>query len=382
MRNLIILVTLIFFPLCSQAVLLVDATAGFDIYRTRATTGKIQATQALNKSPEYPDWGAACSLPDPNVICWNSSNYIENTIPADEPKWGIVAFIPGDFTGVIQPTGSSEVDMELSNVDKVPLYLKVTFDKNVRVNYTNCEAYAAPITGSNSFGVTAFYINPYMVKGRSCNYEFSKKNEIVKVRVSFAGMGFDYSPQVYSKLPNGKHLFQANISLNLNGSHLRNSWIDYSLIDILTVRGYVNLESYLDFSITSSSAPKITISPTEKGVQYMFVQATLKTNFDKISTRISCEKVTAQGECALSSGNELLPLIVGLRADHSNTSSYTKKLENGSDLMLTNELGFRLNQSVDLNYLFGIDTDYIRKHPEVQGKTFTGNVSLIMESNI
>jgi hypothetical protein len=304
---------------------------------------------------------------------------------ASSTTFGFIIYPGTAVSAKVRPVGGAEVDMQYSTTNTSGRWFRLVSDKKIYSTWSSCtNAYETNLIPSDGPGVSAFLISP----GDSrCSYEFGRYGTTgdIKIKIFFAGMSFNYRPGIYSNLPSGKHEFLANFDSYMStGQHTAaRGWHGWSNVTgSIFVSGYVNLDSYIDFSVVSSTAPKITINPNEQGIKYMYAQATLRTNFDSVSTRILCDEVTSNGECALSAGGELLPIVVGLRADHSNAPSYTKKLEHNSALKLDESLGFRLNQEMDLNYLFGIDTDYLRAHPEVQGKTFVGNVSLIIESNI
>ncbi|GLK89815.1 hypothetical protein GCM10017655_28770 [Pseudomonas turukhanskensis] len=349
----------------------------------------IIATVANNTDPQFPYWNAYCGESD-STLCWPVSPRSEFVVPAGTSKVTVTLYAATGY-------GSASVNYEGTNIamsfhaydTQARRYYRLQTYANMPMTASTCNG-SSPSRTLNPLsyesGVTRVYRLAHTLRYTTCTLTFDSLNLPTDtiMSVSFNAVKFRYDNDIYGKLPSGTHQFTSSRWADT----VRYNFFDAEgnvtgsgeLFDGVTISGWVTLEAYTEFSLISAPLQSISVGPDERHIRYAYFDTLLKTNMPKVTTTIRCQHVL-DGSCALSDGNMLIPMSTGIRADRVHTATFTEALRPDKPLRLTADLGFAFHRDVYMVYMFGIAPSYLKEHPETFGKTFKGDVALIIDSD-
>ena len=368
----------------------VPAESGFRILRPGAANGVgIPATAAANRDPRFPYWGSYCAEGG-NVLCWPEAPRSEFVVPAGTRKVTVSLYSATGYGSANVFYDGQPYGMELhaySHISGRRYRLQTYGDMLITEN--NCDGASTTRTITPlpyETGAVRVFRLTNQVRFSTCTITFDNLDlaSDTRVSVSFNGLFFRYDNNIYNRLPSGTEIFVMNpfadrVTYNFFDSAGNRSGSG-ELFDSIIVSGWINLDGYLDFSLVSAPVQSITVGPQEQKVRYAYFDTKLKSNLPKVNATIRCQYVF-NGSCALSDGDLMIPMLAGIRADRIHGANYTAALSPNLPLHLTNDLGFSFNEEMYLGFMFGIDPAYLRANPATFGKTFRGDVTLIVEAD-
>lgn len=388
--RLLIICLLLLSTTCFAVPYQVPAESGFRILRPGAANGVgIPATAAANRDPNYPYWGSYCGEAG-NVLCWPEAPRSEFVVPAGTKKVTVSLYSDSGYGSAQVFHDGTAYNMAMhaySTVSGRRYRLQTYADMTMSASTCDHGGSAAPISPRPyEAGAVRVYRLSNSPRFSTCTITFDNLDlaSDTRISVSFNGLFFRYDNNIYDRLPSGTDVFVMNPFLDRVTYNFfdaaDNSSGSGELFDSIIVSGWINLDGYLDFSLVSAPVQSITVGPQEQKVRYAYFDTKLKSNLPKVNATIRCQYVF-NGSCALSDGDLMIPMLAGIRADRIHGANYTAALSPNLPLHLTSDLGFSFNEEMYLGFMFGIDPAYLRANPATFGKTFRGDVTLIVEAD-
>ncbi len=388
--RLLIICMLLISTTCFAVPYQVPAESGFRILRPGAANGAgIPATAAANRDPNFPYWGAYCGEAT-NVLCWPEAPRSEFVVPAGTSKVTVSLYSETGYGAAQVFYEGRPYAMELhaySTISGRRYRLQTYADMPITEN--TCDGASTTQTISPlpyEAGAVRVFRLTNQARWTTCTITFDNLDlpSDTRMSVSFNGLYFRYDNNIYDRLPSGTDVF----TMYPFGDQVTYNFFDAAgnrsgggeLFDSIVISGWINLDGYLDFSLVSAPVQTITVGPEEQKIRYAYFDTKLKSNFPKVNAIIRCEYVF-NGSCALSDGDLMIPMLTGIRGDRVHGANYSAALSPNLPLQLTNDLGFSFNEEMYLGFMFGIDPAYLKANPATFGKTFRGDVTLIVEAD-
>ena len=388
-------IILLLISTCSFNVMSVILTnnldTGFKIYQTGSSTGAgLEGEEVFNKDDRFPYWGSYCEK-NSKYLCFPNPDKIFLTIPKGV-KHIELSYYTDDGYGiqagkVITASGNFTMDF-LSYASTVTRPLRLQVYGDITMNASDCAGTIPgktliPLRHELAGDLTRVYEIDSSRRWSTCSTQLENlaPEKDAKVSVSVGAIRFRYDNNIYQRVPSGEHILEYDRRDNIkytfydeNGNMISSG----TLFDGIKYTFNFLVEAHLDFDLVSPSSMKMFFKPQDKGQQFFHVKTTLRTNLPTVNAVVQCQSVE-DNRCALSDGSINLPMSMGIRSDHRPANSYSLELTPGVVKNLTRELGIKLLSLNELTFMFGLDSIDVNQRPQAYGKTFSGDINIIIE---
>lgn len=341
----------------TSALLESGQNAYIKILERSGIAGAAATATPSNNSDENSKWGAACDLVSSNRLCWSDAPYIPFTIKR-ESKYLSFSLYAADGYGsgtITLPNGSTiSTTLDLAGYQSADRHFRLQFPFNVNRASASCgySASTTPTAEERARGIVSVFIVSTKVRWTTCQFEFdsfSIDND-VQGAVSFAGSGLRYNPNIFSQVTAGRYLINGKIladKLNLTQfiDSTKTTTVDSAAVfDSFKAYLNINVIGYVKpIILLSSGTIKQAFDPRVDTIKRYQFDMAIDTNSRIITALVNCQ-YTIAARCALSNGNELLPIEIGFRADYSGGLP-TKILAPGERITLDRNLGYIISGS-------------------------------------
>ncbi|ECP4508218.1 hypothetical protein FZR69_23165 [Salmonella enterica] len=364
---------------------------GFKIYQTGNSSGAgLDADEKLNKDDRFPYWSSYCEKNN-KYLCFPNPDKIFLTIPKGVKYIDLSYYTDNGYgtnSGKVTTTsGMFIMDFHsYSTTVTRPLRLQVYGD--ITMKASDC---AGTIPGKTLIPLQSelagdltrvFEINSNS-RYVTCSIQLENlaPEKDSKVSVSVGAISFRYDNNIYERVPWGEHILEYDRKDNIKYTFYDendNVITVATLFDGIKYTFNFSVDAYLDFDLVSPSSMKMFFKPQDKGQQFFHAKTTLRTNLPTVNVVVQCQYVE-NNRCALSDGSINLPMSMGIRSDHRPANSYSLELTPGVAKNLTRELGIKLLSLNELTFMFGLDSIDVNQRPQAYGKTFSGDINIIIE---
>ncbi|EBB3984451.1 hypothetical protein ACEL77_003348 [Salmonella enterica subsp. enterica serovar Saintpaul] len=375
-----------------SAMLTNDLDTGFRIYQTGNTSGAgINGEERLNKDDRFPYWGGYCEKND-KYLCFPNPNKINLAIPQGVNDIELSYYTDNGYGigagHVITTSGTYAINfLSYSSTVTRPLRLQVYGD--IAMSASDCEGTIPgktliPLQSEMTGDLTRVYEINSSRRFSSCSTKFEnlEPGKDSRISVSVGAIRFRYDNNIYQKVPSGDHLLEYERMDKIKYTFYDKSGSVISsgmLFDGIKYTFNFAVDAFLDFNLVSPSTMKMFFKPQDKGQHFFHAKTTLRTNLPTVNVVVECQFVE-DNRCALSDGSINLPMSMGIRSDHRPANNYSLELKPGVTKNLTQELGIKLLSLSELTFMFGLDSIDVNLRPQAYGKTFSGNINIIIEA--
>lgn len=375
----------------NATVLSTNFDSGFKIFKTGHVSGAgTNATAALNKDNNYDFWGEYCGK-SKDYLCFPNPELVFLTIPQNV-KYIQLNYYTDDGYGNNAAKMTSGNVIYSSDFHSFATYvtrpLRLQVYDDIRMNSSDCSGTIPgktlpPLNYETSQGALRVYDLISEKRWSTCEVVLQNYNNqnSTKISVSLGAIQFRYDNNIFGKVPSGNYplTYERADKITYYFYDENNKQIASGMLFNKTKYNMnINVEAFLDFELITPRSMKMFFQPQNKGRQFFHIKTLLTSNLPFINATVQCQ-YTDNGECALSDGINKLPLLMGVRSDHRTANNYSLEMKHNKPTNLTSELGTTLYKLNKLTFMFGLDSEVVNNIPQSYGKTFSGNVTIIIE---
>ncbi|WGW01378.1 hypothetical protein QF117_11360 [Vibrio sp. YMD68] len=374
MRILIVLV--LFSRLCFAQVYISNSDSGFQIKTLGNADGvAIGIRKDANLSPVFLEWGADCSAPSNDYVCYLNSSDDKVPFIVDSASTSFtIEHTTGTGYGTGYVTGENISFSLHSYANTITRNYRIEFPSLISplafsVDSPNCTAQWVARRGIEQGQVLSLLMGE---RWKSCNIKFdglSLNNDLVG-KIGIGSVRWRYDPEIYNVLSSGLWNVTAPYSdsfslIQYNGQIESRSIIISSVV----LNTNIDILGYLDFSLVGKTDVDLTLDPNKDAVHRLWYD--LQTNGDKASISLLCDQ-PQNSKCTISNGNALLEFSTEIL--FSRSGSKGSRLEPLLPFFLDHSNGLLINKKVEGSFLLKFNRLDIQKVASDANKVFSGEL--------
>lgn len=393
MPNLILIVLLAVPCWVMSATLDTGNGAGFSLARFSGGLGQAAPViRATNFLAGY-RWETECNELY-HVVCYDNQP-ITPFIISKDVRSAIIRYSvdTGYSSGTVQDRDGKDITFALDSMGytTVSRGIRLQFKKDITIT-GNCNAISkVPASPSE---ISSGYRYVYLIKNNlrwvTCNIEFNNLDGIEDIEAGFSASGTAWRIDrgIFNLLPTG--LYEARGSVadamkleTYSAPDFKNLIKIGNLFTRYAFRVMIMMIGYVEFKITSPASQTLDFDTRVDKVKRFQFNGYIDTNSTNIDLIVRCQWVT-DGKCALSNGNEFIPVEIGFKADYSGGAP-TTVLQHDIPLSLNRGNGYIITEldthKSPVSILFSMYSDDVKKLSTTNiNRTFSGNMTVIIDA--